>query len=53
MFEVIIEGFTEEVEAVQMMEPLNICKKSFAVFWRDFDLVFEETSLRRFGYRDD
>lgn len=53
MFEVIIKGFSEEVKAMQMVESLNICKKAVAIFWRDFNLVFEETSLRRFVCRDD
>ena len=53
MFKVIVKGFAEEVKAVQVVESLDICKKSVAIFWRDFDLVFEETSLRRFVCRDD
>jgi hypothetical protein len=36
-----------------MVKSFDICKKSLAIFWRDFDLVFEETSLRRFVWGDD
>lgn len=50
--EVVVEGFAEEVETVEMVETFDVCGEASAVFGRDLDLVAEETRFCGFVGRD-